>query len=102
MTATITRSKLKKSAASKKESPYKRLHLIIPIEDMLWAPLLAENQDCGVEQKDCYEGTDSAASVAQNEFSSKEAIANQIQGQVEQGQYFSVKPNNLSFALGKG
>jgi len=38
MTATITRPKLKKSAAaSKKESPYKRLHVIIPIEDMLWA-----------------------------------------------------------------
>jgi hypothetical protein len=37
MTATITRPKLKKPAASKKESPYKRLHVIIPIEDMLWA-----------------------------------------------------------------
>ncbi|MBN3905190.1 MAG: hypothetical protein HWQ35_00940 [Nostoc sp. NMS1] len=37
MTATITRPKLKKSVASKKESPYKRLHVIIPIEDMLWA-----------------------------------------------------------------
>ena len=37
MTATITRPKLKKFAASKKESPYKRLHVIIPIEDMLWA-----------------------------------------------------------------
>ena len=37
MTATITRPKLKKAAASKKESPYKRLHVIIPIEDMLWA-----------------------------------------------------------------
>ncbi|WP_226889849.1 hypothetical protein [Nostoc sp. MG11] len=36
MTATITRPKPKK-AASKKESPYKRLHVIIPIEDMLWA-----------------------------------------------------------------
>ena len=36
MTATITRPKLKKSA-SKKESPYKRLHVIIPIEDLLWA-----------------------------------------------------------------
>ncbi|WP_229500652.1 hypothetical protein [Nostoc mirabile] len=88
--------------------------------------LLAENQDCGVEQKDCHEGTDSAApiaqnltaleeqhslctslkgenqdcgvemtvphegsfsaaSVAQNEFSSSSAIANQTQGQVEQG-----------------
>ncbi|AUB44403.1 Methyl-accepting chemotaxis protein (plasmid) [Nostoc flagelliforme CCNUN1] len=38
MTATITRPKLKKSAAtSKQQSPYKRLHVIIPIEDMLWA-----------------------------------------------------------------
>ncbi|WP_193200576.1 hypothetical protein [Nostoc sp. MG11] len=37
MTATITRPKPKKSAANKKESPYKRLHVIIPIEDMLWA-----------------------------------------------------------------
>ena len=37
MTATITRPKLKKSAATKAQSPYKRLHVIIPIEDMLWA-----------------------------------------------------------------
>jgi hypothetical protein len=37
MTATITRPKLKKAAASKPQSPYKRLHVIIPIEDMLWA-----------------------------------------------------------------
>ncbi|WP_243458395.1 hypothetical protein [Nostoc sp. UIC 10630] len=37
MTATITRPKLKKSAATKPQSPYKRLHVIIPIEDMLWA-----------------------------------------------------------------
>jgi hypothetical protein len=37
MTATITRPKPKKTAASKKESPYKRLHVIIPIQDMLWA-----------------------------------------------------------------
>ncbi|MEJ6486806.1 hypothetical protein N0Y54_37060 [Nostoc punctiforme UO1] len=37
--------------------------------------LLAENQDCGVEQKDCYEGTFSAAPVAQNEFSLNSAIA---------------------------
>ncbi|MBE9054319.1 hypothetical protein IQ243_28810 [Nostocales cyanobacterium LEGE 11386] len=37
MTATITRPKSKKSATSKKESPYKRFHMIIPIEDMLWA-----------------------------------------------------------------
>ncbi|WP_260446351.1 MULTISPECIES: hypothetical protein [unclassified Nostoc] len=50
------------------------------------APLLAENQDCGVEPRDCHGGAFSAAPVAQNEFSDKEAIANQIQGQVEQGQ----------------
>lgn len=37
MTATITRPKPKKAAASKKESPYKKLHVIIPIQDMLWA-----------------------------------------------------------------
>ncbi|WP_179064055.1 hypothetical protein [Nostoc sp. C052] len=37
MTATIARPKLKKAAVSKKESPYKRLHVIIPIEDLLWA-----------------------------------------------------------------
>jgi hypothetical protein len=37
MTATITRPKLKKAAAAKPQSPYKRLHVIIPIEDMLWA-----------------------------------------------------------------
>ncbi|MBD2527070.1 hypothetical protein [Nostoc sp. FACHB-133] len=36
MTATIARPKPKKSAA-KPQSPYKRLHVIIPIEDMLWA-----------------------------------------------------------------
>ncbi|WP_242065010.1 hypothetical protein [Nostoc sp. FACHB-133] len=36
MTATITRPKPKKAAA-KPQSPYKRLHVIIPIEDMLWA-----------------------------------------------------------------
>ncbi|MHC5761405.1 hypothetical protein [Nostoc sp.] len=37
MTATITRPKSKKAAATKPQSPYKRLHVIIPIEDMLWA-----------------------------------------------------------------
>ncbi|MEH1823041.1 MAG: hypothetical protein V7L31_28850 [Nostoc sp.] len=36
MTATITRPKPKKSAVTKAQSPYKRLHVIIPIEDMLW------------------------------------------------------------------
>ncbi|MHC5862516.1 hypothetical protein [Nostoc sp.] len=37
MTATITKPKLKKTATSKPQSPYKRLHVIIPIEDLLWA-----------------------------------------------------------------
>ncbi|MEH1910627.1 hypothetical protein [Nostoc sp.] len=36
MTATITRPKLKKTA-DKAQPPYKRLHVIIPIEDLLWA-----------------------------------------------------------------
>ncbi|MBN3947384.1 MAG: hypothetical protein HWQ38_13300 [Nostoc sp. NMS7] len=49
------------------------------------ASLLAENLSCGVEPKDCHEEACSAAPVAQNEFSSTEAIANQTQGQVEQG-----------------
>ncbi|WP_242055923.1 hypothetical protein [Nostoc flagelliforme] len=37
MTTTITRPKPKKAAAAKVQSPYKRLHVIIPIEDLLWA-----------------------------------------------------------------
>ncbi|MBD2527701.1 hypothetical protein [Nostoc sp. FACHB-133] len=49
------------------------------------ALLLAENQNCVVEPRDCHEGTGSAAPVAQNQFFSKEAIANQTQEQVEQG-----------------
>ncbi|MBW4456803.1 MAG: hypothetical protein KME55_31275 [Nostoc indistinguendum CM1-VF10] len=48
------------------------------------ASLLAENQNCGVEPKDCHEGTCSAAPVAQNEFSSTLAIANQTPELVEQ------------------
>ncbi|MCC5640841.1 hypothetical protein LC593_34455 [Nostoc sp. CHAB 5844] len=36
MTATITKP-TKKSTKEKAQSPYKRLHVIIPIEDMLWA-----------------------------------------------------------------
>ncbi|WP_228039058.1 hypothetical protein [Nostoc sp. LEGE 12450] len=47
------------------------------------ALLLAENQNCGVEEKGCLEGTGSAAPVAQNEFSSKEVIANQTQEEAE-------------------
>ncbi|MBD2246536.1 hypothetical protein [Nostoc sp. FACHB-888] len=37
MTATITCPKSKKAVATKPQSPYKRLHVIIPIEDLLWA-----------------------------------------------------------------
>ncbi|WP_224087863.1 hypothetical protein [Nostoc sp. MS1] len=37
MTATITRPTTRKTTKEKQESPYKRLHVIIPIEDMLWA-----------------------------------------------------------------
>ncbi len=38
------------------------------------ALLLAENQDCSVEQRDCHGGTCSAATVAQNEKSLTSAI----------------------------
>ncbi|WP_258169553.1 hypothetical protein [Nostoc sp. 'Peltigera membranacea cyanobiont' N6] len=41
------------------------------------APLLAENQDCGVEPRDCHEGACSAVPIAVNEFSSGSAIAHQ-------------------------
>jgi hypothetical protein len=41
------------------------------------APLLAENQDCGEEVKDCSEGTCSAAPPAQIEKSSISAITDQ-------------------------
>ncbi|MBW4429503.1 MAG: hypothetical protein KME50_35330 [Nostoc desertorum CM1-VF14] len=58
------------------------------------ASLLAEKQDCGVEGIFPHEGTGSAAPVAQNEFSDKEAIANQTQGQVEQGQFASLSGEN--------
>ncbi|MCC5600868.1 hypothetical protein [Nostoc favosum] len=58
------------------------------------ALLLAENQDCGVQQRDCHEGTFSAASVAKNEFSLNSAIANQTQGQVEQGNPTSLLVEN--------
>ncbi|MEH1770977.1 MAG: hypothetical protein V7L27_29710 [Nostoc sp.] len=58
------------------------------------ALLLAEDQDCGVEPKDCHEGACSATPVAQNEFPSTLAIANQTQGQVEQGNPTSVLVEN--------
>ncbi|WP_256874793.1 hypothetical protein [Nostoc sp. C057] len=48
------------------------------------APLLAEKQDCGVEATIFHEGACSAALIAQNEFSDREAIANQTQEEVEQ------------------
>jgi hypothetical protein len=48
------------------------------------ASLLAENQDSGVEPRDCLEGACSAAPVAQNEKSLNSAIANQTPELVEQ------------------
>ncbi|MHC0068673.1 hypothetical protein ACWATR_38405, partial [Nostoc sp. UIC 10890] len=64
------------------------------------ASLLAEKQDCGVEPKDCHEGGYSTASVAQNEFSDKEAaIANRTQGQVEQGNPTSLLVENLALGV---
>ncbi len=63
--------------------------------------LLAENQDCGVEPRDCHEDTGSAAPVAQNEKSLNSAmpaagvaIANQTQGQVEQSNSASLLAEN--------
>ncbi|MBD2533615.1 hypothetical protein H6G97_30290 [Nostoc flagelliforme FACHB-838] len=56
--------------------------------------LFAENQDCGVEPRNCHEGTDSAAPVAQNEFSSTLAITNQTQEQIEQGYSASLSGEN--------
>ncbi|MDZ8140134.1 MAG: hypothetical protein RM049_33400 [Nostoc sp. DedQUE04] len=58
------------------------------------ASLLAENQDCGVEQKGCHEGACSAAPVVQNEFSDKEAIANQTPKLVEQSYSASLLVEN--------
>jgi hypothetical protein len=58
------------------------------------ALLLAENQDCGVEQRDCHEGTGSAAPVAENEFSDKEVSADQTPMLVEQGQSASLPGEN--------
>ncbi|WP_442940784.1 hypothetical protein [Nostoc sp.] len=59
------------------------------------APLLAENQDCGVEPRDCHvrvasrrEGACSAAPVAVNEFSSTLAIANQASVSLNQSEIF--------------
>ncbi|QLE46101.1 hypothetical protein FD723_37930 (plasmid) [Nostoc sp. C052] len=65
------------------------------------APLLAENQVSGVEAIFPHEGICSAAPVAQNEFPSSSAmpaagvaIANQTQGQVEQGNPTSLLAEN--------
>ncbi|MHC5748174.1 MAG: hypothetical protein ACYTXT_41290 [Nostoc sp.] len=49
------------------------------------ALLIGESQDCGVEAIFPHEGTDSAAPVAKNEKSLNSVIANQTQGQLEQG-----------------
>ncbi|WP_375492755.1 hypothetical protein [uncultured Nostoc sp.] len=57
-------------------------------------PLLAENQDCGVEPRDCHKGACSAAPVAQNEKSLNSAIANQTQGQVEKDESALLKGEN--------
>ncbi|MBW4428961.1 MAG: hypothetical protein KME50_32235 [Nostoc desertorum CM1-VF14] len=52
------------------------------------ASLLAENQNCGVEAAVSHEGTYSAASVAQNEFSLNSAIANQVPVSLDQSEIF--------------
>ena len=58
------------------------------------ALFIGESQDCGVEATIFYEGGYSAAPIAQNEFSSKEAIANQTQGQAEQSNSASLLAKN--------
>ncbi len=63
------------------------------------ASLLAENQDCGVEAIFPHEGICSAAPVAQNKFSSSSAIANQTQGQVEQGNSALLSGVNQVFSV---
>ncbi|WP_375501552.1 hypothetical protein [uncultured Nostoc sp.] len=55
---------------------------------------MAKNQDCGVEPKDCHEGTCSAAPVVQNEFCLSSAIANQTQEQLEQSYSASLSGEN--------
>ncbi|WP_341531864.1 hypothetical protein WKK05_38320 (plasmid) [Nostoc sp. UHCC 0302] len=72
------------------------------------APLLADNQDCGVEAIFPHEGACSTASVAQNEFSSSLAMSNdkpfhlytnQTQGQVEQGNSVLLSGENQAFGV---
>ncbi|MEH2350790.1 MAG: hypothetical protein V7K55_22875, partial [Nostoc sp.] len=58
------------------------------------APLLAKNQNCGVEPRDCHEGACSAAPVAQNEFSPRLAIAEQTPKLVEAGNPASLLVEN--------
>ncbi|MHC0068395.1 hypothetical protein ACWATR_36960 [Nostoc sp. UIC 10890] len=58
------------------------------------ASLLAENQDCGVEPRDCHGGACSAVPVVQNEKYLNSAIANQTQGQAEQSNSASLLGEN--------
>ncbi|MGF1939567.1 MAG: hypothetical protein RM347_035495 [Nostoc sp. ChiQUE02] len=58
------------------------------------ALLIGESQDCGVEAIFPHEGTDSAAPVVQNEFSSTCAIADQTPELVEQRNSASLLAEN--------
>ncbi|QFS51631.1 hypothetical protein [Nostoc sphaeroides] len=71
------------------------------------ALLIEENQDCGVEPTISHEDACSAAPIAKNEFSLNSAmpaagvaIANQIQGQVEQGYSASLLVENSVSGVG--
>ncbi|MBD2510652.1 hypothetical protein H6G91_25835 [Nostoc muscorum FACHB-395] len=69
-----------KSASELEESPTANDCTSLTLVDAAQsnpASLLAENQDCGVEPRDCHEDDYSAASVAQSEKSSTSAIADQ-------------------------
>ncbi|MCC5653036.1 hypothetical protein LC609_25185 [Nostoc sp. XA013] len=63
------------------------------------ALLLGENQDCSTEPKDCHEGDSSAVPVAQNEFCLISMIANQTEGQVEQGNSALLSGKNQVFSV---
>ncbi|NEU81913.1 hypothetical protein G1O98_23360 [Nostoc sp. UIC10630] len=63
------------------------------------APFLAENQVFGVEAIFPHKEICSAAPVAQNEFSSSLAIANQTPGQVEQGNSALLSGENQVFSV---
>ncbi|WP_242056118.1 hypothetical protein [Nostoc flagelliforme] len=56
--------------------------------------MLAKSEECSVEPKDCHRGACSLAPVAENENSLSSAIANQTQGQVEQGNSASLPEEN--------